>query len=468
MKHSLRHLMLLATMLFCITASAYDFEVDGIYYDIVSLEKLTCETTFGDNEYTGEVVIPSTVTYKNRNLSVTRVGSRTFNGSKLTTVTIPNSVTRIDHSAFCNGCKIKSLVIEDGEETLDISAAWYHNAYLVTMFYQSSMETLYIGRNLSWSDSPFQSISSLKNVTIGNSVTSIADYAFRGCTGLTNIIIPNSVISIGKYAFSSCSALTDITIGNSVTSIAEHAFKGCKALTNLTIPGSVTSIGNMAFEDCNEMKSFVFEDGESTLNLYNFYDCPLETLYLGRNLSYKTYGYGFMSPFEEQKRLKNVTISNSVTSIGYGLFYGCSSLNSILIPNSVTSIGRHAFSGCSAITNITIPASVVSIEENAISSCSALTSITSLNPVPPTLEDNFSNKQYMELTIYVPREAVSAYQAADVWKNFWDIQGIDVTGIQNIETKENAPTVIYDLQGRKLKIPQRGINIINGKKILVK
>lgn len=73
----------------------------------------------------------------------------------------------------------------------------------------------------------------------------------------------------------------------------------------------------------------------------------------------------------------------------------------------------------------------------------------------------------MDLILYVPQEAVSAYQAADVWKNFWDIRGIDVTGIQNIKTTKQTPTVIYDMNGRKLTETKKGLNIINGKKILI-
>ena len=72
--------------------------------------------------------------------------------------------------------------------------------------------------------------------------------------------------------------------------------------------------------------------------------------------------------------LTSVTIPNSVTSIGYGAFGGCSGINSITIPNSVTSIGSLAFSGCSGLTSITIPNSVTSIGENAFSGCSNITS----------------------------------------------------------------------------------------------
>ena len=81
-------------------------------------------------------------------------------------------------------------------------------------------------------------------VTIGNGVTSIGDYAFYYCRSLTSVTIPNSVTTIGNDAFRYCSSLTSVTIGNGVTSIGDYAFSGCSSLTSVTIPNSVTHIDN--------------------------------------------------------------------------------------------------------------------------------------------------------------------------------------------------------------------------------
>ncbi|MBQ9392453.1 MAG: leucine-rich repeat domain-containing protein, partial [Oscillospiraceae bacterium] len=93
--------------------------------------------------------------------------------------------------------------------------------------------------------------SSIKKVTIGNSVTSIGDWAFYYCTGLTSVTIPDSVTSIGDRTFSYCSGLTSVTIPDSVTSIGDRTFSDCSGLMNITIPASVTSIGYGAFEGCS-------------------------------------------------------------------------------------------------------------------------------------------------------------------------------------------------------------------------
>lgn len=96
--------------------------------------------------------------------------------------------------------------------------------------------------------------------------------------------------------------------------------------------------------------------------------------------------------------------------------------------------------------------------------------MSSLNTTPPTLgSDNFTNKQYMDVPLYVPKEAISAYQAADNWKSFWSVEAVESTGIEIVKANaDKSHVAISDLQGRKLSKPQRGLNIINGKKVLVK
>ena len=173
---------------------AYDFEIDGIYYNLIKGK--FAKVTSGDNRYSGDVAIPEKVTYEGVEYPVESIGNYAFEScSGLTSVTIPNSVTNIGYSAF-RGC------------------------------------------------------TGLTSITIGNSVTTIGNYAFRECSGLTSITIPNSVTTIGGYAFYGCSNLTSITIGNSVTTIGNSVFSNCGKLEEVyCYAGKVPSTSSSAFQD---------------------------------------------------------------------------------------------------------------------------------------------------------------------------------------------------------------------------
>ena len=285
---------LILSVFFSISASAYDVEVDGIYYNLIPNAKIAKVTQNGYGSYSGAVFIPEKITVKDVVYNVTSIGVDAFSDCKgLTSITIPNSVTNIGDGAFSGCSGLTSVTIPNSVTRIGASA--------------------------------FGGCSGLTSITIPNSVTSIGSGAFINCTGLTSITIPNSVTSTGDGTFSGCSRLTSITIPNSITSIGKSAFYNCSGLTSITIPNSITSIGSEAFYGCLSLTSITIPNSVTSIGDGTFFGC---------------------------RRLTSITIPNSVTSIGDGTFSGCSGLTSITIPNSVTTIGREAFAKCGNLENV--------------------------------------------------------------------------------------------------------------------
>lgn len=193
---------------------------------------------------------------------------------------------------------------------------------------------------------------------------------------------------------------------------------------------------------------------------------PESVIYNGKTLPVTTIGW---YAFSYCYNLNEVVIPNSVTSIYEGAFIGCTGLTELTIPESVTFIDLDAFYGCSGLTEMILPSSVTSIGNYAFYWCNSLKTLYSLNTTPPSIwENTFTGDQFKTVIVYVPQDALAAYQKADDWKNFWNLQGFDPTGIGNVKVEGKGDNIYYDLKGNRLDNPKRGLNIIKGKKIIVK
>ena len=342
--------------------------------------------------------------------SVKSIGKSAFEWCEsLVSITIPNSVKIIGERAFDYCFELKDIYCEAESKPDGWAEGW--NGSNVVVHWGAIITTASgtcggegDGTNLTWKlDSngtltitgtgkmcdyieitdqyiiptiPWMNIiDSIRNVIIGEGVTSIGNGAFYNCYNLTSAAISNSVKSIGDYAFSSCLDLTSVTIPNSVTSIGMYAFSGCERITSLLIPNSVTSIGDAAFVIC---KGIELAPGNRYYHMKG--NCLIETgtrkLIWGTDNSVMPDDGSITSigvgAFTDCKGLTSITIPSSITEIGTGAFAKCGNLTSVSIPNSVTLIGNSAFYECVNLKNLIIPNSVKSVGVAAFAGCQGI------------------------------------------------------------------------------------------------
>ena len=292
---------------------------------------------------TTDIVIEPT--YKG--LPVKVIGSSAFRSLKITSVTIPDSITKIGSCAFEWCTELTSLEIPDS----------------VTE----------IGKNA------FEGCTNLESINISGAITKVCESTFANCTNLNEVVLPDSVKTIEKDAFNSCENLTGVNMPKSLINIEPQAFWYCKNLKGLTLPDGLTEIGYEAFHGCRKLESVNIPDKLTKIGVAAFADCPdIASITVSGNN--KTY-YGKDNCIIERKSnklifgCKNSIIPEGVTEIGSYAFYYCDGLTHITIPDSVTKIGGRAFTHCRELTEIVIPDGVTYIGGDAFGSCRGIKSI---------------------------------------------------------------------------------------------
>ena len=403
-----KHLLLIFTALIPILSNAHEFELNGIYYNVTSLNEVGV-THKGpyyysyDNEYSGTVTIPSEVSYGGKEYSVTSIESYAFyECNKLTSIDIPESMTSIDYLAFYGCTNLTSI-----------------------------------------------------NIPENSQLTSIGNGVFEGCSSLTSINIPEGVTSIGSLAFYGCKSLTSINLpeNSQLTEIGKEAFRCCSNLTSIYLPKGVTNIDEFTFCECSSVTSITVAEDNTVYDSRN--DC---NAIIEKNRNSLILG------------CSNTIIPEGVKSIGNSAFLRCYNLTSITIPEGVTSIGESAFQECSNLTSITIPKSMTKIGIYTFSDCNSLTNIICKSTTPPSISKTTFYKLSKSIPIYIPSGSIEAYKSAKYWNEFTNLISM-TTGINNSELKDdNSELKVYDLRGRSITDTKglKGIYIVNGKKTIIK
>ena len=430
--------LLLTTIALCfmICAWAYDFESDGIYYNIIDAENFKVEVTNSGTPYTyyfSPLEIPETVTGSDyiTTYTVTAIGDYAFCESMFNSVTIPGSVTTIGKYAFSDCSNLNSVTIvtpefdpyepESDLNSVTIGTAAFNNCSLLSSIELPNSLT-------SIQDSVFVGCSRLSSITIPASVKSIGSEAFSGCFNISSIsfedfssldsikfsaffycgsssasiTIPESVTFIDNYAFNR-SGFAAIDIQASITIINSNVFSDCESLTSITIPSSVTSFDDYAISKCPKLNSisisenvefiassaFMGTGGTFEVDVNNLNYSSSENVLFNKDktvlihCSASKTNYAVPASvitigeyaFSNCEVLSSVTIPNTVTTIDKNAFRYCITLTTINIPTSVSSISQYTFYN-SGLTNITLPSGIDSINNNAFNSCKSLSSVT--------------------------------------------------------------------------------------------
>lgn len=428
-----------------------DFYVDGIGYRVISFSDiLTCEISDGTT-CTGDIVIPETITYQSKTINVIRIGDDAFKGALITSVKISKNITDIGRGAFSSCEKLKTATIPE---------------------------------NCNMDDDAFRDCTSLTSIVLPNSCYSISDGTFYGCSSL-KYVKANNITSIGSNAFAYCSSLNSITLPN-VTYLGDGCFRSCESLKSIEAK-KITYIGDYSFEFCKSLSSFKLNNSSMDIGIGAFYACnSLTSIEIPENSKIDT------RAFADCTSLSSIVIHKNVKPVenAEGIFENCpittlSTASPFLLNNTGTlnnNINKSILKkitlleGYQFLYTISTPypdgTTVVTQEGEKFGwyEMENMDELISLSSEPPSMLGSFSRNQYLYLKVTVPTEALAAYQQADVWKNFWNLQGGATTSI-NTPTVDanNNDTPIYDIGGRKVKETVKGqIYIKNGKKFIAR
>jgi len=352
--------------------------------------------------------------------------------SKLISVNIGNGVTSIGQQAFDTCKKLKTVVIGKKVERID-SWAFENCEALVNITLPDSLtkigeaafasckalKTINIPDRVFYiSDATFDHCTSLESITIGKSISSIGTNAFLNCKVLSEVHYTGTIENwcaiefpenYGPFVanaslYMNGKMVTELIIPEGVTHINSYAFKSCKSLVGLTLPSTLMTIGKNVFYNCSSLKEIInlsyldlshsgfncniitkkADSGITTVGDFVFYDNGTELMlckYTGDDTSIvfpqQAQQYSISpSAFRYDKKITDITFSNSVTTIGDYAFANCTALENIVFSNSITSINHSAFRDCTAINTIIIGDGVNSIGMCAFANCTLLQSVT--------------------------------------------------------------------------------------------
>lgn len=459
-------LSFIACVLTSITMQGHDFEVNGIFYNILSTTSedptLKVEVTYEGgsydayDEYSGTVVIPETVRYGGNTYTVTRIGSDAFRDcKKLESITISKNISFISSYAFYN-CKGLKEIYYDAESCVlsRVSSSAESNWWIFTNAgIESNGITVVIGDNVNtipdgflYSTGLVQGDSAPQVIDVSFSsqskCLSIGKYAFRGLA-LKAISMPDCVSSIGQYAFQNCSSLNNIVIGKNTTSIGGSAFSGCSSLKKVYNRSDlVITKGSTANGYAGNYADIIYNKYRATSD-DGFVCCSDSVLYAYEGdateitIPANVGGYAINSinsaMFTSRSQITSVTVSDGLLNIPSSAFINCTNLEKFYIqdgskpleigsniisanaPLNTLYIGRSLTGNVLTnknIENVEISSSVTALPDNCLAGCTNLKRVQYNSERPYSINANCLPSG---VSLYVPQRGLLNFFSAEGW-----------------------------------------------------
>ena len=294
------------------------------------------------------------------------------NCTSLVTLTIPNTVSRMEVNIFIGCTNLANIIFEEGNESNPL------------VLDEGSADNVASGRPCYDVKGVFFGANALDTLELPNRVSTISKYAFSYGGAPKTLIIPSSVTKIDEHAFYSLASYTDK--GGSTVSLSRR-LETVKLVENSV--SKLASIGKYAFYGCINLSNFEFPDSLTEIGEYVFTSNSLKTVSFGDDSMLKSIGD---SAFTSSSQLTTLKLPASLETIGNSAFSSLKTLTTVSFEpyGNLKSIGEHAFKGCSSLTSISIPASVETIETWAFGECSSIKTVK-FEVYPEGHENQFKN-----------------------------------------------------------------------------
>lgn len=478
---------LLPCLLFaCLAASAQDtFETsDGLTYRVTGAN--TVEVSSVDTDIL-HFDVPATVENSGTTYTVTAIGEDAFNYSKATSVTLPQTIERIEYGGFYN-CSLADITLPGGLKYIGSYGLAYTDIAAIEIpasveeigddafFRCDRLTSIKFNEGLKKLGSSLFYKCPLTTVTLPESLEEMGGKVFMSCAKLESVKLPSKLTSVGEGMFYECVSLKQVEIPSSVTSIGDEAFIGCTSLTSLNIPASVVSLGTSVIARSG-VTALTVDEGNSSYHvvggvLYSadnslLYAIPQKGMYevivasgciginggafWGSEIKKVTLPKGFRAIDEYafcQSPLEEINFPSSLIYIGEQGF-ASTNLKEVTLPENLVDVYDGAFAGCAQMTSLVIPSGVKTIYNHAFHNNTSLTSITCLGAIAPVIDDVYDDYDspfynVPATSVTVPKGTTASYEEA-TWDYYFDIVESDKGVFRQVSTTpEDGETVSGD------------------------